>query len=162
VDAGRAYVYRGGATLHAAPDFTVDGGAPGASLGAVALCDLNGDGLDDLVTASGAVGGYSTFVYLGGATLHPNADLSIAGNDNITSISNAGDVDGDGFVDLVVGAPSTGSAPASQQEGKVYLFRGAQSPATTPATSLTGAAPGMDFGVCVAQGDDLTCLDPRG
>src|SRR5262249_29218853 len=49
VDAGRAYVYRGGPTLQKTPVFTFDGGAPGASLGPVALCDLNGDGLDDLV-----------------------------------------------------------------------------------------------------------------
>jgi hypothetical protein len=161
VDSGRAYLYRGGATLHAAPDFTVSGGAPGASLHPVALADLNGDGLDDLVTASAAVGGYSTFVYFGGAALHPSADLSIGGIDDVFAISNAGDVDGDGFVDLMVGAPSTGSAPASAQAGKVYLFRGAPAPAATPAASLTGPAPGMDFGVCVAWGDDRPCLDPR-
>src|SRR4029077_762580 len=119
VDAGRAYVYRGGPTLQGTPVFTFDGGAPGASLGPVALCDLNGDGLDDLAVSSARpVAGLSTWIPFGGAALHPSADLSFPGTDNVFAISAAGDVDGDGFVDLLVGAPSTGTGPLAEQQGK--------------------------------------------
>jgi hypothetical protein len=149
-DAGRAYVYRGGPKLERAPVFTFDGAEPGASLGPVALCDLNGDGLDDLVVSSRSpVAGLSTWVTFGGTALHSRADLSFPGTDNVFAISAAGDVDGDGFMDLLVGAPSTGTAPLAQQQGKAYLYKGAPAPAVSPSVTLTAAAPGGDFGVCV-------------
>jgi len=150
VDAGRAYVYRGGPTLQKTPSFTLDGGAPGASLGPVALCDLNGDGLDDLVvSARHPVAGFSTWATFGRAALHPNADLSFPGTDDVFAIAAAGDVDGDGFVDLLVGIPSSGAGAPTEQLGKAYLYKGAPTPAVAPGVTWTGTAPGGDFGIAV-------------
>ncbi len=87
--------------------------------------DVNGDGFDDLLIgarqadASGNAKSYSGDSYLifGAATLPAAIDLNALGSAGITifggdandrsgySVSNGGDVNGDGFDDLLIGAP---------------------------------------------------------
>ncbi|CAN5156257.1 hypothetical protein BH10PSE7_BH10PSE7_09340 [soil metagenome] len=96
--------------------------------------DVNGDGFDDLIVGAptaGPAGGGSgaTYVVFGKATsFSPNFDLStlngnngfeivgIAGTLSGMSVSGAGDVNGDGFDDLIVGAPSG--------DGRAYIVLG--------------------------------------
>jgi hypothetical protein len=147
-DAGRVYFYRGAETPDMVADFSVTGSVPNAHVGPVALADLDGDGQGDLVVASSPVNGYRTFVYHGGTTLPTVPGLSIAGNDEVGSMAAAGDVNGDGYGDLVVAAPSNGTAG---QPGSVYLYRGASIPGAAAATKLTGATANDNFGICVAS-----------
>jgi hypothetical protein len=91
--------------------------------------DVNGDGLADLV--------YSTM-----STLTDGRAVVQHGSPNLTGaeawqstgegqggfgtqVAGAGDVDGDGFDDLLVSAPHFSAAP--DETGKVYLFRGSAS-----------------------------------
>ena len=85
-----------------------------------------------------------SYVIYGGASLPATIDLAIAGTANITlygvdvndesgiSVASAGDVNGDGFDDLLNGSAQGGGAlNAKTQSGESYLiFGGATLPAT--------------------------------
>ncbi len=67
------------------------------------------------------------------------------------SLAAAGDVDGDGFVDLVVGAPM-----ASGGDGRAYVFRGGRTGLTeSPAWVFSLPDSGAEFGRAVAGVGDI-------
>lgn len=115
-DAGRAYVYYGGKTLTGGADVVFTGEAAGDAFGyAVAgVGDTNGDGFADVIVgaygndAGGSASG-RCYVFHGGAAADPTVDVMITGDatlDNLGfAVAGAGDVDGDGFADAIVGAP---------------------------------------------------------
>jgi len=66
------------------------------------------------------------------------------------SVASAGDVNGDGFADLIVGAPTGSSAVA----GRAYVYYGGPTADTTPDLTLTGV-PNDIFGISVASAGDV-------
>ncbi len=128
---GRAYVYSGatGALLWWW-EGEVDGDRYGRSVSGAG--DFNGDGFDDLIVgaywADGPAG-----VFAGKAYVYSGATgqlLSLLNGYELDeefgiSVSGAGDVNGDGFDDVVVGAwfADGDGAPGSDQ-GKAYVFGG--------------------------------------
>ena len=157
---GRAYVYLGGASGLATPAATtLTGVAAGDHFGySVAPAgDLNGDGYADVVI--GARGDNSNsgrvYVYLGGgAGLEATAATALtgaAGEQLGTSVAPAGDVNGDGFADLVVGAIGYSSFT-----GRAYVYLGgAGNLGTTAATTWTGESTSSAFGASVATAGDV-------
>ena len=120
--------------------------------------DVNGDGYADVVV--GAYG-YSSdtgraYVYLGGASgLATTAATTLTGeatgNDFGDSVATAGDVNGDGYADVVVGAYGYSSGT-----GRAYVYLGGASGlATTAATTWTGEATDNYFGYSVATAGDV-------
>ena len=98
--------------------------------------DVNGDGFTDV--AVGAPGENRVYLYLGSAAGLATTAAAVltgpSGGGFGSSLASAGDVDGDGFADLVVGAPKTGS-----NAGAIYVYRGgAGGLATVPLLALLG------------------------
>src|SRR5215510_7220937 len=69
------------------------------------------------------------------------------------SVASAGDVNGDGFSDVIVGAPDNDTG--GQSAGAAYLYYGGPTADTIPDLTLTGAAAGDLFGASVASAGDV-------
>lgn len=148
-NAGQLYVYAGGAAgLPTAPTQTIP--SPGASgtyfaFAVSASGDVNGDGCADLVTGgNGVAGGDGTaYVFAGSVTgLSMIATTTIPAPDTGglgqfgRAVASAGDVDGDGYDDVVISAYAIGM-------GRTFVFRGGSSGL---ATSAGVARDGLDPG----------------
>ncbi|MBL8684690.1 MAG: FG-GAP repeat protein [Myxococcales bacterium] len=167
-NAGTASVFHGSAAgIADTAARTLEGLAEGDGLGfsVASAGDVNGDGFADIVVAApgadpgGRLDAGTVSVYLGGATgidsparaLEGPAAGSLLG----VSVASAGDVNGDGFADIVVGAG--GGAPGGRlTAGTATVFHGSASGiAEAPARVLEGAAVGDRFGGSVASAGDV-------
>lgn len=151
-----AYVYLGGASgLGSSPATTLtygggleDGGAPGpADLSVASAGDVNGDGYADVVVGASFLDGDEgeAFVYLGGArgiSTTPAASLVASpcaaspegpGTSLGSSVASAGDVNGDGYADIVVGSYDVSVCP-----GAAYVYLGSPSGIGSAPGSLLG------------------------
>ncbi len=87
-----------------------------------------------------------------GLTYIGSLNGNVTGDRFGTTIASAGDVNGDGYADFLVGAP--GSYQASDYPGKVYLFLGGAEPGK-PALELSGEAVGDRFGIALTSCGDI-------
>jgi len=172
-DAGETYVIYGGGSLPAAidlnstsADLTIFGDDAGDQSGqAVAAGDINGDDIDDLIIGAytadppGGTQAGETYVIYGGSSLpaaidldSTSADLTVYGDDayGFSGFSvAAGDIDGDGIDDLIIGAVSAGP-PERPNAGETYVIYGGPSlPATIDLDSTSAGLTvfGDDFNV---------------
>ena len=176
---GRAYAYYGSpAALAAAPSTSLlnpntatNNDFLGASVASAG--DVNGDGYADAIVGAyraGPTNNGRAYVYLGSAiglpatpTLTLNAPNTNAnGGDNFgASVASAGDVNGDGYADVIVGAyqASTTSNAAPTGNGRAYLYLGSASGlATMPTLTLNDpntTATNDNFGYSVASAGDV-------
>ena len=140
--AGSAYVYLGsvsGIDRRTEVKLTASDGAAGDNYGAGVsdAGDLNADGYADVVVGAWLADGTdsnegSAYVYLGSATgVDSGSEQKLTASDASQSaffgayVAGAGDVNGDGYDDLVVGATNDSSAATSA--GAAYLYLGAAS-----------------------------------
>jgi hypothetical protein len=138
-----------------------EGGAyMGRNLGAVG--DFNGDGLADALV--GVLGFDRAVMFFGPieAELEANDpdDVGVtfqgpSSTETGIDVSGAGDVDGDGLADVLIGAHYGGSA----QHGKIFLVYGDEAPSSVITlnsdvdTVFTGAAPSDHAGERMSSGD---------
>jgi hypothetical protein len=139
-----------------APDFTT--GVPGARLGAAvaAAGDVNGDGYDDVILGSDT----------GLALIMPGSPTGLESSalwfhywddtfaDFGAAVMGVGDINGDGFDDVAVGAPGDdGSAP---NDGTVALFLGSETgPGENPDFQYSSAQAGARLGTRLAALGDV-------
>lgn len=166
-DEGRAFVYHGGASgLSANAAWTTTSDIGSAQLGSTVASagDVNGDGYSDVMVAAvfydnGQTDEGRVFVFHGGATgLASIAAWSAEGNQASAqfggSIASAGDVNGDEYADVIVGAPAFDGDLAN--EGKVFVYLGSASGlSTTEAWSPEGDQSNAVFGTSVASAGDV-------
>jgi hypothetical protein len=163
-DAGRAYVFYGGVSPDAIADLILTGEAAGDFFGVSVrgAGDVNGDGYADVIVGAygnDAGGDYAgrAYVYFGGVVPNSTADLTLtgeaAGNYFGQSVSGAGDVNGDGYGDLIVGAQfhSAGGIGA----GRAYVYFGGPDADATPELTLTGEGTNHHFGYSVSDAGDV-------
>ena len=176
VDAGCVYIFNGGPGLtnmnatQAGAAF--DGLAAGDVLGNALACgDVDGDGVADLVMAAclrdpfvpplmqdaGEVYVLCSAGGLAGRTLD-QSDAILHGEairDEFGTTLRCGDIDGDGFADVVVGTPMNDALGTNV--GRVYIFRGEAVPQSRSATDadvfLSGQPTNDAFGFAVTTGD---------
>ncbi len=133
IDAGAAYIYFGGPAADETVDVTLVGEAAGDRFGAAVsgAGDVNGDGYDDVIVgAQTTVGAFVNagvaHVYYGGSPADAVEDLTFSGEGSYnyfgSAVSGAGDVNGDGYDDLLVGASYNSSAASFA--GRAYVFYG--------------------------------------
>ncbi len=143
-----------------------DGNQSNANYGyAVATAgDINGDGFSDILVSArsydaGQLNEGRVFLYHGGPTGPTlQADWITEGEQDIafygSSVGPAGDVNGDGYSDVIIGAPSF-DAPLSN-EGKAYVYLGSQGGlAGSPVWTAVGGQQSATFGNGVATAGDV-------
>ena len=163
---GQSYVIYGGTALPGTVELSALNGTNGFRVNGISSYDqsgwtvggagdMNGDGFDDLVIGSPladphGVRSGQTFVVYGGSALPSTVELSAMNGTNgfrmngIATfdvagrfVSGAGDVNNDGFADILVGAP--GADVSGNQSGQSYVvYGGTAIPSTIEFSGLNG------------------------
>ncbi|MBP7149748.1 MAG: FG-GAP repeat protein, partial [Acidobacteria bacterium] len=164
---GATYVHLGSRTgLDPNYAWRVEGGKANAAIGtAVATAgDVNGDGYADVIVASEWY--QNTLAEEGRASVYLGSPAGLAttsgwnGEGNQASayygyaLSSAGDVNGDGYSDIAVGAYSYDNGEVN--EGRVFVYHGSASgPEVTAHWTAEGNQSSAYFGYAVARAGDV-------
>lgn len=114
--------------------------------------DVNRDGYADVLIS----GDNAVHLYLGAAAGLAPSPITIHNPDGLgalfgSSLASAGDLNGDGYADIIIGAPGVDS-----QTGRVYIYLGDEHGlATEPIVLESPAGTGGEFGHDVALAGDI-------
>jgi len=156
---GKAYLYFGGAHLDSIPEFEVTGQGYYYGLGCVVagLGDVNGDGYDDF-GISAPNDDYDArgraYIYFGADSFDSTCDIYLEGERGDflgSSLSKAGDVNADGFDDVIIGAPGI----AGEKPGKAYVLYGGEAMNNVPNLIMIGDSTEYGFANVVNGGGDF-------
>ena len=145
----RSIATTAGATPFTTTNTTVALGTSGAGNAVAALGDVNGDGFSDSAVAASA--GNQVQIFHGdinGIATSPTTSLTQSGVVGFgTSVDGAGDVNGDGYGDVVVGAAMSNRA--------FVFFGSANGLSSLRAVSLTPSMGAANFGTAVSGVGDV-------
>ncbi|HEX4460259.1 MAG TPA: FG-GAP-like repeat-containing protein, partial [Polyangia bacterium] len=123
------------------------------------ILDLNGDGYADIAVGAANVNRLmgSVLIHVGGKLGPASAPTTITPPDDDgpfaefgSAVASAGDVNGDGFADLIVGAPGGGASM-----GAAYVYSGGASGLAATPTTLNGTTAHGYFGWSVSSAGDV-------
>ena len=130
--------------------------------------DFNGDGFDDVVVgATGMTGSAGKVYFVSGAELNDrdldDADWTFTGNSGALagwSIASLGDVDEDGYDEMLIGAPADTEETGLSEAGATYLIKGSAEPLASLGSEdadlvLTGETPEDWAGGIVSGAGDV-------
>ncbi|HDG68651.1 MAG TPA: hypothetical protein ENG11_05850, partial [candidate division Zixibacteria bacterium] len=112
--------------------------------------DFNGDGYDDLLVGANVVEDIgAAYIFFGGPDLDSLPDVIFFGENPVDnfgySCAGLGDLNGDGYDDVAVGALYNDEL--GDRTGKVYIYLGGETPDSIPDIVLVGLSEDDDFGV---------------
>jgi hypothetical protein len=127
--------------------------------------DINGDGLDDVVlgACNNVEGNGEIQIFLGDNVMDTACDFRIVGYQNGSVFGcaiSSGDVNGDGYKDLIVGAYGAWPIPGGFYMGRVYIYYGGPNFDIIPDMILNGGHNndqegfGSDIGQCADVNND--------
>ncbi len=163
VKCGRADLFYGGSPLNGVIDLSFYG-TGGEELGyaMATLGDLNKDGYDDFAISAirndlhGILTG-AVYVYFGGAPADNVADLKIFGTGGGeyfgSSLSSAGDMNNDGWLDIAIGSMFNNTGKADS--GAVYILFGGSPLHNTTDLKIPGTGDSDQFGSAISAGVDI-------
>jgi hypothetical protein len=160
---GAAYVYFGGPTIDTTADLTLivgdwltqTGWYYGFGKAVTIPGDLNADGYDDIVISApnDVVDAHGrVYIYYGGTHLDDQWDILLEGEevcDNFGfSLSKVGDLNNDGFDDVLIGAPMFHNNIPNKiyQGGKAYLIHGGNEISLINSVEFTGDTSSFQYG----------------
>ena len=160
-DDGAVILYGGGpAGLSYALYWSGEHGGANFGYSVASAGDVNGDGYGDVIVGAPTTGASGkAYVYYGGPygpawSADWSVGLGTAGAQFGISVASAGDVDGDGYGDVIVGARYDDNGQTD--EGRAYVFLGsAGGLSTSPARVYEGDQEGGQFGNSVAGAGDV-------
>jgi len=161
---GQAYIYYGGSPMDNIADVTFTGLANNDYLGTFSSSagDVNGDGYDDVIigapfAAAGGIYRGQAYIYYGGSPMDNIADVTFTGgadSDELgCSVASAGDVNGDGYNDVIIGAWKVDAG--GTDIGEAYIYYGGTPMDSTADITFQGIANSDYFGRNVASAGDV-------
>jgi hypothetical protein len=146
-DEGAAFIYQGSATgISTTAATIVESNQANANMGlsVASAGDVNGDGYSDVIVGAylydnGSTDEGAAFVYHGSASgINTTAAARMESNQVSAylgySVASAGDVNGDGYSDVIVGAPYYNNG--STDEGAAFIYHGSASGISTTAAAM--------------------------
>ena len=142
---GEAWILLGGNPMDSIPDFILSAGNEHDAFGGTvtSVGDVNGDGYEDFAVSANGFGAPSeyqkgrVYVYFGGALFDTIPDVVFTGEKmysrfglGLSKRLSNGDVNGDGYDDILISAP--GYKRENVSVGKVYLYYGSEVIDTIP------------------------------
>jgi hypothetical protein len=163
---GAVYVFHGSASgLSQTADWSIESNQDYASFGldVSAAGDVNGDGYGDIVFS-----GYNStnkegaaYVYHGSNTgLSTTPNWSVVGDQNFgrygSSINTAGDMNGDGYSDLIIGQYGYDDIGSGVDfDGKVYLYQGSENGLGNVEVWTSDGGEEFEYGISVSTAGDV-------
>ncbi|HSQ59072.1 MAG TPA: FlgD immunoglobulin-like domain containing protein [Acidobacteriota bacterium] len=164
--AGRAFIFYGGIPVHRVADIVFLSEDPHYRVGhAVAKAgDFDGDGVDDFLVGApdsgedGVIVGGRAYLYRGGQTGDERSAADLRFEESViydnfgAAVAGDADVNGDGWDDILIGAPVAEGA-AGIRAGRVYVYFGGPGADAVADVVLEGDAPDAAFGTSISLGD---------
>ncbi len=155
---GRVYIYFGSEQMSSSPSISFTGTTDASFFGiSVSSGDVNGDGFDDVIVGQTRPYHGKTYVFYGGNQIDNIPDIILTGEyGDYGYCVSSGDLNGDNFFDVVVGAPTYSGYPGHYSNGgRVYFYYGG-SPMDTQADGIyTSEGAGYQLGYSVSIGRGL-------